>query len=326
MTHDDQARPELESSRSTFPLVILGEPGGDDLPTWFRCHADLVDSGLLTHGAIVLRGFGVQSQADFESFASVLSDRRLDYVYRSTPRTAVGDGIYTATEYPRHTTIPLHCENAYQDDWPMKLAFYCLAPPGTGGETTIARNARITQRIGSSIVDEFARRRVLYVRNYGVGVDIPWQTVFQTDRRVEVERYCVSKGIEVVWKPDGGLRTRQVCQGVARHPRTSQLLWFNQAHLFHISSLDPTTREALLSLRREEDLPRNAYFGDGEPIPEATLNRVREAHEEEASATPWRRGDILLVDNMLVAHGRTPFTGDRRILVAMFDPRSSHRS
>ena len=31
----------------------------------------------------------------------------------------------------------------------------------------------------------------------------------------------------------------------------------------------------------------------------------------------WRRGDVLMLDNMLVAHGRATFKGDRRVVVAM---------
>jgi alpha-ketoglutarate-dependent taurine dioxygenase len=31
----------------------------------------------------------------------------------------------------------------------------------------------------------------------------------------------------------------------------------------------------------------------------------------------WNTGDLLVIDNVLVGHGRRPFTGSRRVLVAM---------
>ena len=31
----------------------------------------------------------------------------------------------------------------------------------------------------------------------------------------------------------------------------------------------------------------------------------------------WERGDVAVIDNMLASHGRTPFDGERRVLVAM---------
>ncbi|MFJ2031589.1 TauD/TfdA family dioxygenase [Streptosporangium sp. NPDC087985] len=75
--------------------------------------------------------------------------------------------------------------------------------------------------------------------------------------------------------------------------------------------------QALLSLYDEADLPRNAYLGDGSPIDEADLAAAKAAYDEAAYGFPWRRGDLMIINNMLCAHGRDPFTGARRILVAM---------
>jgi alpha-ketoglutarate-dependent taurine dioxygenase len=235
-------------------------------------------------------------------------------------------GVYTATEYLAHLAIPMHCECAYQRDWPMKLVFGCLQPATTGGETPLARTARVTDRIDPLIVQMFRDRGVLYVRNYGQGVDLPWENVFQTTSRAEVDAYCRREGIDVEWLPDDRLRTRQVCQGVARHPRTGQTLFFNQAHLFHISSVDEETRSSMLDLFDEADLPRNAFFGDGSRIDEPILENIRAAFAAESVAFQWEQGDVLLVDNMLVAHGRRPFTGPRQVLVSMGEPFSSHSS
>jgi alpha-ketoglutarate-dependent taurine dioxygenase len=34
-------------------------------------------------------------------------------------------------------------------------------------------------------------------------------------------------------------------------------------------------------------------------------------------ANAWEKGDVLLLDNMLMSHGRSSFTGERKILVSM---------
>jgi hypothetical protein len=44
---------------------------------------------------------------------------------------------------------------------------------------------------------------------------------------------------------------------------------------------------------------------------------VREAYRQETVTFPWQEGDILMLDNMLVAHGRSPFVGSRKIAVGM---------
>jgi alpha-ketoglutarate-dependent taurine dioxygenase len=228
--------------------------------------------------------------------------------------------VYTASEYPKHAEIPLHNENAYQRDWPVSLLFGCTQPATRGGQTTLARTADVTARIGNAIVDTFAERRVAYVRNYVPGLDLPWQTVFQTHDRNAVASYCQTEEIAFEWLAGDALRTRQISQGVATHPRTGERLWFNQAHLFHVSALEETTREALLSLYAADQLPRQAYFGDGEPIPEDVLAHVRAAFSAARVTFDWERGDVLLVDNMQVAHGRASYTGPRTVLVAMSQP------
>jgi hypothetical protein len=114
------------------------------------------------------------------------------------------------------------------------------------------------------------------------------------------------------------LWTSQKCQAVVEHPVTGADLWFNQAHLFHTSALPADVRASMLDLDPSQ-LPRQAYYGDGEPIEDSTLDEVRAALEAEIVREPWERGDVLLIDNMLVSHGRDPYEGPRRILVAMTD-------
>jgi hypothetical protein len=66
-----------------------------------------------------------------------------------------------------------------------------------------------------------------------------------------------------------------------------------------------------------ENLPRNALYGDGTPIEDSVIDQIRQVYEHEEVMIPWKRGDILLVDNMLRSHGRMPFKGPRRVLVGM---------
>jgi len=158
---------------------------------------------------------------------------------------------------------------------------------------------------------------LMYVRNYGGGLDVAWEQVFNTEDRQVVEQYCRAHAIQCEWKDDGELRTRQVCQAVACHPLTRDMVWFNQAHLFHVSNLPPEVRESLLDVVDEEDLPRNVYYGDGTPIEDALLDEVRAVLDDCTISFPWLQDDVLMLDNMLAAHARSPFTGKRKVVVAM---------
>jgi len=277
----------------------------------------LVDTHLSSVGGLLFRGFPIESVADFETFVRMISPDLASYEFGSTPRSQVHNRVYTSTEYPPHQHIPLHNEQAYTTEWPMKIWFYCAQASSEGGYTPIADSREVYRHIPARIRERFLKKGVMYVRNYGNGLDVPWTKVFNTMDRTVVEQYCRSAGIEYEWKSDGELRTCQVCQAVAVHPLTQETVWFNQAHLFHVSNLEPAVREALLSVVDETDLPRQAYYGDGTSIEASVLDEIRDVYQCHAVQFPWRNGDIMMLDNMLVAHGRTPFKGPRKILVAM---------
>jgi hypothetical protein len=81
----------------------------------------------------------------------------------------------------------------------------------------------------------------------------------------------------------------------------------------------------MLTIFVEEDLPRNVYYGDGSAIVAADLDLICEAYEEERVVFPWKDGDVLLLDNMLSAHARNPFTGKRQVVVGMAEQNSGSR-
>jgi alpha-ketoglutarate-dependent taurine dioxygenase len=319
-------RTEYLEQGSTLPLVVKPNFQNLDLAEWAKSQLELIQTQLLKHGAILFRDFNINSADKFRRFAQSISPTLLKYKERSTPRTEVGGEIYTATEYSADQRIPLHNENAYSFEWPLKLWFLCLQPATEGGQTPIADSRKVTRLLDPKIKERFVRKKVMYVRNYGEGIDLSWQTTFQTTDKSAVEDYCRKAFIEFEWREKNQLRTRQVRPATAIHPVTGETIWFNQAHLFHVSSLEPSLREALLALVKEENLSRNTYYGDGTPIETSILDEIRGVYEDVAVTFSWHEGDVLMLDNMLTAHGRTSFIGPRKVLVAMAETFSDQNS
>jgi ribulose-5-phosphate 4-epimerase/fuculose-1-phosphate aldolase/alpha-ketoglutarate-dependent taurine dioxygenase len=301
---------ELLMFRSQVPVDIAG---------WIAKNKPMVEETFLRSGALLFRGFRLEGISSFNEFTSFLSRELLDYTEPSTPRLKVADKIYTSTEYPEDQFIPMHNEHSYSDHWPQRIWFYCMKPAGEGGATPISDSRRVFEIIDPEIRDEFVRKKVMYVRNFSEVMDLSWKNVFQTENKREVEEYCNRAGIQFEWKEDGNLRTKQICQAVLSHPRTGECVWFNQAHLFHISSLPLAIQTWLIGQYGELNVPRNCFFGDGTSIPVTYLDEIRDAYHKTQLVFDWQPSDILMLDNMLFAHGRYPFKGERKVLVAMAD-------
>lgn len=315
-------REELLNEGQMLPLVIRPSAPGIDALEWAHAHRDYVEERLRTHGAILFRGFPVETTEGFHAFAAAVAGDLLEYKERSSPRHEEGDRVYTSTDFPPEHRIYLHNEHSYSTRFPLKLFFCCMQPSETGGQTPIADVRNVYNRIDPAVRDRFAREKYVYVRNFGSGFGLPWQTTFQSDNPADVEAYCQRNDIAWEWKDDGGLRTRQVRPAVSVHPRTGESVWFNHATFFHITTLAEEVREMMTAVFAEEDLPNNTYYGDGSSIDEETMDHLRAAYDAETILFDWEQGDVLLCDNMLVAHARESFTGQRKVLVAMAQPHS----
>jgi alpha-ketoglutarate-dependent taurine dioxygenase len=316
---------EAMFQHSRLPVVVEAGPSERDLERFARINVEQIEQSMFVHGAILFRGFDVSSEVQFDSFVCAVANEKMSYSYGSTPRTQLGGNIYTATEYPNTLEIPLHNECSYQSVWPRKLAFCCLVKAASRGQTPLADMAVVQSKLDSDLVLEFARRKVKYTRHYRPFVDVPWQTVFQTDDCEQLARVCLEHGIDHTWLEPELLRTEQVCEAVQPHPAVIGNVFFNQAHLFHISRLAREAVESLIEVFGEAYLPRNAYFGDGAPIPDNFIHSIGAAFQSSALEFDWEAGDVLLLDNLQVAHGRRPFEGDRRVLAALLDPDSQER-
>jgi alpha-ketoglutarate-dependent taurine dioxygenase len=302
-----------------FPAVIEPTVTEFNLAEWCANHRDYVNSLLLKHAALLFRGCRIEIAAQFRQVVEATSGELLSYRERAAPRHEVEHHVYTSTEFPADQTIPLHHEMSYAHRWPLRIWFCCAQPAASGGCTPICDDRAFIAQLPASIRTRFERTGVMYVRNYGEGPDLSWQDAFQTSDPTDVEAYCAAAGMTWEWRSGGRLRTRYVGPAIVEHPQSGQIVWFNHAHMFHVSNLPADVRAALLQQFAEDELPRNAFYGDGSPIESSVLEDIRSRYARAAVRFAWQPGDVLLLDNVLASHGRDPYAGDRKILVAMAD-------
>ncbi|MBD0843039.1 TauD/TfdA family dioxygenase [Streptomyces sp. TRM68416] len=281
--------------------------------------ADRLAELLTREKALVFRGFGV-APGELDPVLDRLLPRRLAYVNGNSPRTKVGSNVYTSTEYPAEFTISMHNELSYAASWPTRLAFYCETAAETGGATPVVDAALWLESLDPEIREAY-RAGVRYTQNLhaGAGLGKSWQDTFETDDRGLVDAYLKEAGSDWEWRADGSLYVSTLRPSTTTHPVTGTEVWFNQSDQWHPAALGDDTAKALAQIMPVRELPQYVTFADGTPIPDEYVLQVRDRGLEHAVDVDWRQGDVLLIDNLLVAHGRRPFTGKRRVLVAMTD-------
>jgi alpha-ketoglutarate-dependent taurine dioxygenase len=315
--------PQRQLIKTTFlqpgqslPLVI--EPDSDeiDLADWATSNRAFIETQLLNHGAILFRGFNTNSVPEFEKVANAICPN-LFGEYGDLPREGVSGKVYSSTPYPPDQAILFHNESSHLHRWPLKIWFFCVQPAQQGGETPILDCRKVYEILNPKLRERFEHKQLMYVRNYIEGLDVSWQDFFHTTNKVDVEAYCRQAGIKFEWLENNGLKTYKIRPAVAKHPKTGDLVFFNQLQLHHVSCLDPGVRQSLLSVFGEDKLPRNVYYGDGTPIEDSVMEEIGAVYREYQISFDWQQGDILMLDNMLTAHGRKAYVGSRKIVVAM---------
>ena len=214
----------------------------------------------------------------------------------------------------------MHHEMSYAREPAGLMMFACLTPPTSGGATAVSDASKILEALPADLVNRVARDGWMLTRNYNEEIGSSYAEAFRTESREEIEAYCKANDIEFEWQSDGGLRTRQRRQAVVQHPKTGKRCWFNQIAFLNEWTLDPEVREYLVEVYGSEGLPFNTSFGTGDAIGEDVVQVISETYEANTLREPWQAGDLLLVDNIAMAHSREAFKGDRELLVAMADP------
>ena len=305
-----------------LPLIIdKNELGDTSLVQYLTDNKEGIKSQLLGTGGILFKNFGIDDAVKLESVVNVFKGNSLNYASGNSPRTRLHNNVYTSTEHPADEFISLHNELSYSNVWPSYLFFCCEIVPNQGGNTIIADSRSILKDLSGELVEAFDSKGVQYIRNLhgGYGAGSSWQKTFETDSKENVEQYCKENDIQFEWGEDDALRIIQKRKAMITHPETREKVWFNQADQFHPSTNTREVFEAMMEIYEDDprSMPQYATFGDGDEIPLYMLEEVRKVSEKNTVYFDWEKGDLLLLDNILVSHGRSPFQGSRKILVSM---------
>lgn len=334
-----------------LPLVIEPSPGEqsrESLTTWLKNNKTQFDKQFYDAGAVLFRGFDIDSPSDFEALALNVDSRLKDDYYGTSPRNIVKGTkyIYTASELPGFYPIMQHCEMSYVKHPPITLFFYCHIEPEYGGETPICNFRKVYQQLDFRIRNEFDTKGLITVRNYS-GLNSQskfnlfelkkWNEIFNTTEKTEVEKQCKEQEIDYEWLNNGNLRLTHKTPATIKHPVTGETVWFNHTQVFHpaaapveynyIHKTQHRTKTLFWKLFTNVmvkmkgltttpiDQSMNVLFGDGTPIPDSYVQHIEDIIWKNLVIIPWKKKDVIAIDNFSTSHGRLPYEGQRQILV-----------
>ncbi|MFI7075466.1 TauD/TfdA family dioxygenase [Micromonospora sediminicola] len=299
--------------------AVLRVDAVHDPVAWVSQHRAALHEAVDTYRAVLVRGLGLREArtagAVHQQLATTLMTEREAFATRWTYEP----GVYSSSKWPPNQPMCMHHELSYALEFPSRMQFACLSAPASGGATAVADAARVLAELPADLVNRFERDGWLLTRSYNDEIGIGWAEAFGTSDRAEVEAYCARNEISAVWTADGGLRTGQRRPAVVADPRTGERLWFNQIAFLNEWTMAPEVREYLTDVYGRDGLPFNTSFGDGAEITEDIVQVINKTYDALTHVQPWQDGDLLLLDNLRMAHSRLPYEGAREVIVAMAD-------
>lgn len=300
------------------PGVTLVEVGGTDVATSLAVVLSEVRAAQSATGAVLIRGFGPLEVSDFALVASRLL---ADVVTDNGEHEPVEPSgvVQTPVAFSADRKLLWHNENSFNRRWPRTLVFSPTVVATEGGNTPLTDSRRLLEVLDPGIVAKFRDLGVAYVRRFGQGVGVTWQRVLGAATRVDAEERAIVEGMALAWSDNDRLTTHAVRPAIIQHPLTGEPAFFAQPAHWHPAALDEETRDALVEVFGPDGLPRDCRFGDGSVIPDSMVTELLAAYASIEESFEWVAGDVLAIDNVLKAHARDPYSGPRRMLVAMGD-------
>ncbi|NTJ35835.1 hypothetical protein G6K86_29920, partial [Agrobacterium rhizogenes] len=269
------------------------------------------------HGALLVSGAEIDNPDRLKRIAGQIISK-FEIEGGEHNRTGLVEGVYTPVPFSPENELLWHNENTFNHKLPSKIIFACGRPAAIGGESTIADSRAIYNTLDKSIVEKFVTKGVMYARVFDRSVGRTWQEIFRTDDRQVVEEKCAHANVRCEWLDSGRLRTIAIRPAIKLHPLTHELAWVAQIQHWHEFFLPTDVRQAMNEIFGDE-MPRACYFGDGSKIDDEVASALLSTYREVEAEVPLRFGDLLIMDNILVAHGRRAFSGNRELFVAMGD-------
>jgi alpha-ketoglutarate-dependent taurine dioxygenase len=301
---------------NAFPKIIEASSSSNLADYLLGKKAD-VDAELEQTGVVLFRGFVVPTIKIFDAAVQAYGAENFPYAesLSNAVRINMTPRVFTANEAPPETSIFLHHEMAQTPIYPSKLFFYCHKAAEVGGATPLCRSDILLEKLAAQnpiSVEEFAKKGVRYTNTMpetddpGSGQGRSWRSTLTVNDRQAAEDRLVAMGYDWEWQEGHALRVTSPRLDAVRTLPDGRRVFFNQLIAAYRGWSD-----------KRNDRLKSVCFGDGTPIDAESLSTAIHLADELSFDLDWQSGDVALINNFLVMHGRRPFQGTRKVLASL---------
>jgi alpha-ketoglutarate-dependent taurine dioxygenase len=241
-------------------------------------------------GYVLFRNFN----ADMQAFSALV--RKLSTRITLDPARSFGDASHVAQKVDAgHDAIGLHCENGNSPFAPELCWFYCAKAPSVRSQTTACDGVRVWNKLGNDTRRAFMEQDIVYSR---------------TVEEAKWKRFVFHNLQEQKRLEDIGIDDVIALAGDAMHTRITPGANGSIHYAFRTAAAHSTMFGAQLAFANSILGPSYHYeapvitFSDGTPLPVSTLAEIAEISESVTDEIDWHTGDVVLIDNTRVMHGR----------------------
>ena len=310
--------PAAERIRSSTQLpwrIQDGPRDPDELPT------DLVLDALETHGAVLFPGMAPSTGA-FLRLSSRFTDTFSSYrggalrggVEGRTPVGTHAD-LFTVTGAAQGFPIALHGEMFYVRSPPNLVWFHCLRAPAVRGETILCDGTALYARLPLATREYFRRMPILYLRRL---TREEWQLAFDTPDLDGLRAACRELDLTFETHHDEAVTLRYRCSAFVRTHSGRDAFVNNVLELSLVElGIESGWTARNIAGTAHSQAPIVVRTETGERLPADLVRQIARIGEALTIEHAWQTGDVLMIDNHRVMHGRRAASGERTVHVRL---------
>jgi alpha-ketoglutarate-dependent taurine dioxygenase len=249
-------------------------------------------------GFVLFRGFKADLNS-FSAFVRAISSR----VSLDPARSFSGDVAQKVDA--GLMAVGLHCENGNSPFLPDLCWFYCQKAAKAGSQTTVCDGYRVWDALSEPVRTLFSAHKITYSRN--VEAEKWKKMAFHMLGGNKPEAEINFDDMMGLLKGSTHTKGRLLDDGAIEYSFT---VGAQHATLY---GERPAFANSLLGPSYNYQKPKITLDND-EPIPDAVMQEVATVSEQMTEEILWQDGDMVLIDNTRVMHGRRAIVDENRTI------------